>query len=70
MLNSISVKDKEIKISVSVFLFKEGNAYIAYCPSLDLSGDDMTEESAKADFEYMLRDWVREQTANGTLHQR
>ena len=40
--NYIALAGKEISISVSVFLFKEENAYIAYCPSLDLSGYDAT----------------------------
>ena len=66
--NYIALSGKEINISVSVFLFKEGDAYIAYCPSLDLSGYDTTEDSAKQDFEYMLREWLREQMDNGTLH--
>lgn len=66
-MNAISINGNNIKISVSVYLFKEGNTYIAYCPSLDLSGYDTTEESAKADFEYILRDWLRTQSKNKTL---
>lgn len=66
--NSITLKGSEINISVSIFLFKEGEAYIAYCPSLDLSGYDSTEDAAKADFVYMLREWLKEQMANGTLY--
>ena len=66
--NYIVLAGKEISISVSVFLFKEENAYIAYCPSLDLSGYDATEDSAKQDFEYVLREWLREQMDNGTLY--
>lgn len=65
--NSITLSGKEISVSVSVFLFKEGDTYIAYCPSLDLSGYDATEDSAREDFEYMLREWLKEQLANGTL---
>lgn len=65
--NSITLNGKEISISVSVFLFKEEGAYIAYCPSLDLSGYDTTEDRAREDFEYMLREWLKEQTSNGTL---
>ena len=66
-VNSIVLKGNEVRVSVSVFLFKEGGAYIAYCPSLDLSGYDLTEDTARADFEYMLRSWLREQVENGTL---
>ena len=66
-VNSIVLKGNEVRVSVSVFLFKEGGASIAYCPSLDLSGYDLTEDTARADFEYMLRSWLREQVENGTL---
>lgn len=65
--NTITLTGKEINVSVSVSLFKEGDTYIAYCPSLDLSGYDTTEDSARADFEYMLREWLKDQIANGTL---
>ena len=66
---SITLSGKEISVSVSVFLFKEGDTYIAYCPSLDLSGYDTTEDKARADFEYMLLEWLHEQVTNGTLQE-
>lgn len=56
-----------VEISVSLFTFKEGDVYIAYCPSLDLSGYDRDEASAKADFEAMLSDYLSWQMRNGTL---
>lgn len=67
--NSIALNKDSIGISVSVYLFKDGNAFVAYCPSLDLSGYDMTEEKAKADFEYVLHEWLEEQVGNGTLQE-
>ena len=66
-MNAITISGNNIKISVSVYLFKEGDTYIAYCPSLDLSGYDTTEETAKSDFEYMLKDWLKTQSENNTL---
>ena len=66
--NAITLKGNEINVSVSVFLFKEKDAYIAYCPSLDISGYVLTEDKAKMDFEYMLHEWLKEQIANGTLY--
>ena len=66
-MNSVVLNGNNVKISVSVFLFKEGEVYIAYCPSLDLSGYDVTEENAKVDFEYMLKDWLKTQSVNKTL---
>jgi hypothetical protein len=66
-LNYISFTNRGVEISVSLFVFKEGDTYIAYCPSLDLSGYDMTEESARSDFDYMLADYLNEQLRKGTL---
>ena len=66
-LNYISFGNGNVEINVSLFVFKEGDTYIAYCPSLDLSGYDLTEESARADFDYMLSDYLSDQLRNGTL---
>lgn len=66
--NFISISDSGAKLSVSVIVFKENDDYIAYCPSLDLSGYDRTEEAAKRDFEYVLHQWLTEQLENNTLH--
>ena len=54
-------------MAVSVSLFKDGEAYVADCPSLDISGYDTTEESAMEAFRYMLHDRLNEQLGNGTL---
>lgn len=62
------ISDSGAKLSVSVIVFKENDVYIAYCPSLDLSGYDHTEEAAKRDFEYVLRQWLTEQMESNTLH--
>ena len=65
--NSIVFNEKGIDITVSLFVFKEGECFIAYCPSLDLSGYDYTEDGACADFEYILTDYMKHQLENGTL---
>lgn len=67
--NTIRITDDSVDLSVSVFLFREDDTYIAYCPSLDISGYDKTEEGAKADLEYMLKSWAREQLTNGTIRE-
>ncbi len=67
MRNEITFTDGQACISVSVYLFRDGAAYVAYCPSLDLTGYDLTEEAARTDFEFVLHDWLQEQTRNGTL---
>lgn len=58
-----------VEISVSLFTFKQDDVYIAYCPSLDLSGYDRDETKAKADFEAMLADYLSWQMRNGTLRE-
>lgn len=65
--NSVVFGEKGVDITVSLFVFKEGDTYIAYCPSLDLSGYDFTDAGACADFEYMLTDYLDHQLRNGTL---
>lgn len=67
MQNEITFHKGGVGISVSVYLFRDGGAFVAYCPSLDLTGYDLTEDAARRDFEFVLNDWLREQTANGTL---
>ena len=66
-MNRITVKGNEVGVAVSVIVFKEGEVYIAYCPSLDLSGYDTTEDKAREDFEFVLDSWLTEQMQNGTL---
>ena len=65
--NRIVFNDAGVDVTVSLFVFKEGDTYIAYCPSLDLSGYDYTDEGACADFEFMLTDYLSDQLQNGTL---
>jgi len=61
--------NNRVEISVSLILFKEGEQVIAYCPSLDLSGYDQTEEKALADFDFMLSDYLETQVRQGTLRE-
>lgn len=68
-MNSIKFSKTDIEVSVSVYVFKENDVYIAYCPSLDLSGYDLTEEAARKDFEYLLDEYMRHQMQNNTLQQ-
>ena len=68
-MNTIAFSRKGINISVSVYVFKENDVFIAYCPSLDLSGYDTTENKARQDFEYMLSEYLRSQMKQNTLHE-
>lgn len=67
-MNSISLYKNGVNIKVGVYLFKEGDFYIAYCPSLDLVGYSDTEHKAKEDFEFILQDWLQDQISHKTLN--
>jgi hypothetical protein len=71
MLDSITFSKTKgtLEVSVSVYVFKENDVFIAYCPSLDLSGYDHTEEAARQDFEYVLGEYAKYQMEHGTLNE-
>lgn len=48
------METKGIKIPVSFFIFQENGAYIAYCPSLELSTCDDSYNGAISSFYEML----------------
>lgn len=61
----------EVSINISIFVFfdEESKLYMAYCPSLDLIGYADTEQGAREDFEYVLNDYLKYCTEEGTLEQ-
>lgn len=63
------MQEVSINISIFVFLDEESKLYMAYCPSLDLIGYADTEQGAKDDFEYVLNDYLKYCTEEGTLEQ-
>lgn len=56
-----------IDINISVYLFKEGDNVIAYCPSLDLSGYGATQKQAKDSFTIVLKEYLDYGLQQGTL---
>lgn len=62
---------QKITLEISIFVFRdeESKQYMAYCPSLDLIGYADTEQGAKDDFEYVLNDYLKYCTEEGTLEQ-
>jgi hypothetical protein len=44
-----------IKTNLGIYLFKENDTTIAYCPALDLSAYGATEEDAKTDFSKTIK---------------
>lgn len=68
-MRTIEINNSGIKANLSVFLFKEGDVYYAYCPELDLVGYDHTAKDAKKSFEIVLKDYLDYAVENGTLDQ-
>jgi len=66
-MGTVKVFDKEVKLEVSVFLFKDGEVFNAYCPELDLVGCDYTAEGAKESFGVVLSDYLKYTLEKGTL---
>lgn len=60
---------KQVKFSanIPVSFFKEGNAYIAYCPVLDLSTSASTFEKVKKRFSEAVEIFFEELVDMGTL---
>ena len=68
-MKRIEINNTGIMAELSLFMFKEGDVFHAYCPELDLVGYDYTEEDAKKSFEYVLKDYLDYTIQNGTLEQ-
>lgn len=58
----------ELRFSLSVFVFKENEAFIAYCPSLDLSSSGETYNDALGNFYEALQLYIECSQEFGTLH--
>jgi hypothetical protein len=56
-----------IRVKVAVLSFKEDNAYIIYCPALDLSGSGNTETEARESFALTVSEYLNYTTHKGTL---
>lgn len=72
MNNSIKLSGKDIQVKVAVFVYPDtehpdGDMFVAYCPSLNLIGYGNGEESAKKDFEWIMKDYLDDMMAQGTL---
>ena len=59
----------QVNLSVTVYLFKEGDSIISFCPSLDLVGSGENERSAKKSFEIVMEEYLKYCISNNTLHE-
>jgi len=60
---------KQQKVNLTVFFIKEGDMFIAYSPSLDISTCAKTFEKAKKRFEELVNIFFEELKEKGTLEE-
>jgi hypothetical protein len=60
-------KIKKIESELMVFLTKEDDYFVMYCPALELTGYGKTKGEAKKSFEANMRIFFEETTEKGTL---
>lgn len=65
--NKIISKDGNIKVTLDVYLFMDGDTYIAYSPALDLSGYGMSESEAKDSFSIVMEEYINYGLSHRTL---
>lgn len=65
----MSFYTKVVPSTITVMLYEQGDYIVAYCPSLDLSSYDKTQEGAKAAFQEALDIFLEYCEENGTLEQ-
>lgn len=56
------------EVSLSLIIFKEDNAVIAFCPTLDLSGYGDSQTEAIKSFEFALEEFLRYTTNKKTIN--
>ena len=60
-------QNRTVKVSLGMYIFKEGDAIIVYCPALDLSSYGDTEEQAKKAFEGVFESTFKYMLNKNTL---
>lgn len=68
MNNKIKTDGNNIVVmQVSLLVFKQGDYYVAYCPSLELSSYGISVEDAKEGFDDAMNIYLEHCKENGTL---
>lgn len=67
-MNEIKINDKEYRFSLDFVVFMEDGAYVAYCPSLDISTCANTYNEAISNFYEMFQLHIETCVECGTLH--
>lgn len=59
--------DNVIELRLNVLLFQQGDFYVAYCPSLNLSSYGDTVSDAKVGFDEVMEAYIEDTKENGSL---
>lgn len=65
--NKIINNNGTINVTLDVYVFVDGDSYIAYSPALDLSGYGDSEQSAKDSFSVVMDEYIRYAVSQKTL---
>lgn len=66
-MNKIVNRNGKLSVTLDVYVFMDGDSYIAYSPALDLSGYGESEESAKNSFSIVMDEYIAYGVAHRTL---
>lgn len=61
--------DNIIELRLNVLVFQEGDYYVAYCPSLNLSSYGDSIDDAKAGFDEVMEAYLEDSKANNSLQE-
>jgi predicted RNase H-like HicB family nuclease len=61
--------DNVLELQLNVLVFQQGDYYVAYCPSLNLSSYGDTIEEAKIGFDEVMEAYLEDCKENGSLHE-
>jgi predicted RNase H-like HicB family nuclease len=59
--------DNTVEVQLSLLVFKQGDYYVALCPSLELSSYGISVDDAKAGFDDAMNLYIEHSIENGTL---
>lgn len=69
MKNNIETErlDKVLELQLNVLVFQQGDYFVAYCPSVNLSSYGDTIDDAKVGFKEVMEAYLEDSKENGTL---
>ncbi len=65
--NKIVNRNGNLSVTLDVYVFMDGDSYIAYSPALDLSGYGDSEDAAKESFSIVMDEYIAYGVSRRTL---